>query len=130
MSQSTNDGQTPGQTPVPCSQISANDTCDQRLMLNYPDRQDEMVAESTDESFAAFTVEVPLSQTTDQCSTPVNSCPPPLAQSHARSFTEEEIRKVREDITEMNSRFTEHGYEAFVHNKMHLIFKIYPFDLE
>ena len=79
-----------------------------------------MLAESSNESFVASSVEVPLSQMTS------DSNPPPAP---SRTFTEEEKKKVKDDITEMNLRFTQHGYEAFVHNRMHLIFKVYPFDL-
>lgn len=126
MSQSTTDSLS---TPVQCSQ---NDTYDERLRLNYPDRQDDMVPESTDESFAASSMASATSITSITSITPVTPVPNASQQVRTqttRTFTEEEIQKVKDDIAEMNQRFVQHGYEAFVHNKMHLIFKVYPFDL-
>ena len=132
MSQSTTtDGQS--QTPVQCSQTeSQNETYDQRLRFNYPDRQEEMVAESTDESFAPCSVNSEMSASPVQTSVQLESSETiETTTTHTpRIFTEEEIRKVRDDINEMNQRFAQHGYEAFVHNKMHLIFRVFPFDLQ
>ena len=137
MSQSTTtDGQS--QTPVQCSQTeSQNETYDQRLRFNYPDRQEEMVAESTDESFAPCSVNSEMSASPVQTGVQLESSETietietiETTTTHTRTFTEEEIQKVRDDINEMNQRFAQHGYEAFVHNKMHFIFRVFPFDLQ
>ena len=37
--------------------------------------------------------------------------------------------KTRQDIARMNEEFKKHGYEAFVHKNMHLMYRVYPFDL-
>ena len=137
MSQSTTDGHST-QTPVQCTQNDSQiDTYDQRLPFNYPDRQDEVIAESTDESFAADSVSSSFSSSLGVSLNAPHNVSHNVSHnaSHhspqtTRTFTEEEIQKVKDDIAEMNQRFMQHGYEAFVHKKMHLIFKVYPFDLE
>jgi len=101
---------------------SQGETHDPNLHLRYPDRQQEVFTSS--ESFVPCSLDVPLTQLSQQSPQSVSATPSPVVVQQSIED------KVRNDIARMNEEFTKHKYEAFVHGKMHLIFKVYPFDLE
>ena len=91
----------------------------------YPDRQPEFEepGESEEISIAPDSLNPTLTQVS-QSTQSVSATP---SQAEERQRVED---KVRADIARMNEEFAKHKYEAFVHKKMHLIFKVYPFDLK
>jgi hypothetical protein len=103
---------------------SCNETYDPNLQLKYPDRQPS-AAPSSDESFVACSLDVPLTQLSQQSvsATPCSS----VAESAIES---DETQRVRRSIAELCEQLHGLKYETFVHKNMHLAFKIYPFDLE
>ena len=105
------------------SQSSQNETCDQVLRLNYPDRQDEYPSQ---DSF------VPLTQLPDekpnQPSTQTSNgsvCYDSLSATPTPN-SEDDVKKA---IAKINTDLSKHGYKAFVHGNTHFMFKTYPFDL-
>jgi hypothetical protein len=101
----------------------------QAQIQEYPDRQPEFEepGESEEISIAPDSLNPTLTQVSQ--STQSVSATPSQAEERQRVATTVED-KVRADIARMNEEFAKHKYEAFVHKKMHLIFKVYPFDLE
>ena len=118
---------------------SQNQTLYPDRQLNYPDRQDSV--QSPEESFMQSSFDVPLtqisptqasqlsnaSQTTHISATPfsrsVSATPTPRLIENTMS------QQVGKRIDEINTEFKRHGYEAFVHGRLHIIIKEYPFDL-
>ena len=109
----------------PKSRVSQGGTdCNQNLLYaqyaEYADRQED-VYKPSDESFVPCSIEMPLTQ--------MPSSGGDLSTQSASATPVSLEDKVREDIDKMNEEFKRHGYEAFVHNNMHLMFKVYPFKL-
>ena len=115
---------------------SQNQTLYPDLRLNYPDRQDDVL--STEDSFVRSSLDVQLTQLSpptqasqlSNASRTTHVSATPSMQSVSATPTPLSIEdKVRKDIDELNRQFKSHGYEAFVHRNMHIMFKCYPFDL-
>ncbi len=112
-----------------------NDICEQRLRRDYPDRQD---AYSSQESFS-FSQNVPLTQLShNSIKSDASVCPDSLKSVSATPTPKEEEEdqtrkddedKMRKAIAKMNADLTRHGYQAFVHENTHFIFRTFPFDL-
>jgi len=101
----------------------------QAQIQEYPDRQPEFEESVASEeiSIAPDSLNPTLTQVSQ--STQSVSATPSQAEERQRVATTVED-KVRADIARMNEEFAKHKYEAFVHNRIHLIFKVYPFDLQ
>ena len=97
--------------------------------INYPDRQEDE-SFSSQGSFVPCSIDIPLTQLSQSCKAStqsVSATPTPTVQS-AQDLSMED--KVRRDIARMNEEFVKHKYEAFVHKNMHIVFKVYPFELK
>lgn len=109
--------------------FSQNETVDPNMHLRYPDRL-EFAYTPSEESFVACSLDVPLTQMSEAVvaqSLSVSATPSPVSPQEQERDKQEKVKK---DIARMNEEFTKHKYEAFVHKNMHLMFKVYPFDLK
>ncbi len=105
---------------------------DENPNINFPDRQEEE-GFSSQGSFVPCSIDIQLTQLSQSCKAStqsVSATPTPTVQpgTTAQDLSMED--KVRSDIERMNKEFAKHKYEAFVHKNMHLMFKVYPFDLK
>jgi hypothetical protein len=118
---------------------SQNQTLYPNFHLNYPDRQDSV--QSSEESFVQSSFDAQLTQISptqasqlSNASQTTHISATPFSQSVSATPTprlnENMVRQqVGNRIDEINTEFRRHGYQAFVHGRLHIIIKEYPFDL-
>jgi hypothetical protein len=105
---------------------------DETPNINFPDRQEEE-SFSSQGSFVPCSVDIQLTQLSQSCKAStqsVSATPTPTVQpgTTAQDLSVED--KARRDIERMNEEFAKHKYTAFVHKNMHMIFRVYDFDLK
>ena len=148
MSQSTTTAGSQGQDSLDSSVVYSQDQTLQTThsgenptINNFPDRQEDE-GSSSQGSFVACSLETPYTQmsqakgSTLESTQSISATPTPTAMPavvpnvpNVNTVLQEQ-EKVKRDIARMNEEFAKHKYEAFVHKNMHLMFKVYPFDLK
>jgi hypothetical protein len=124
MSQSTTTAGSQGESQPTLNVYSQEATYQQQFAsaISYADRQDEFQNPSQ-QSIVPSSLDVPLDQLSQgqvMSTQSVSATPTPTLS------TED---KARQDIARMNEEFKKHGYKAFVDKNMHLMYRVYPFDL-
>jgi len=100
---------------------SQNETYDQRWRTDYPDRQEYNFDSS--QEYVPCSLQVPLSQTSQQSKE--GAAMTDSQQSVSATPSPDGHDNLRRAIAKMNENMRKQGYEAFVHNNTHFMFKTY-----
>ena len=123
MSQSTTTAGSQGESQPTLNVYSQEATYQQfASAISYGDRQDEF-QHLSQQSIVPCSLDVPLTQLSEgqvMSTQSVSATPTPTLSTEY---------KARQDIARMNEEFKKHGYKAFVDKNMHLMYRVYPFDL-